>query len=48
MVLLFTLAFSGALWTVWTRTPLTPRVAITFLALLALAVVDFALIFSQR
>ena len=48
LVFLFALALSGALWTAWIRTPLTPRVVLGFLALVALAAVDFALIINQH
>jgi hypothetical protein len=44
LILLYTLALGGALWTVWIRTPLTPRVVLAAVAFLALAAVDFALI----
>jgi hypothetical protein len=48
LVLLFALAFSGALWTAWLRTPLTPRVVLSFLAFMALVAVDIALIINQQ
>lgn len=48
LVLLFAIAFGGALWTGWIRTPLTPRVVLSFLAFMALAAVDFTLIAAQQ
>lgn len=48
LVLLFALALSGGLWTVWIKTPITPRVVIAFIALMAMAAFDVALIINQQ
>lgn len=47
LVCLFALAFGGALWTAWIKTPITPRYVCSFIAFMALAAADVALILAQ-